>query len=157
MKKTVRCFLISIFLVLSLGVSASAQQSDMAPDFMLQDLTGQNVKLSRYLGQPVFLLFTTTWCPICTADLPKYKSMYNRYKDKGLVFLNIDIMESLQKITTFAGKKKIPFPILLDPDGKVAEAYGVVGVPAQVLIDAKGKIICWNCRTLDDKLKQLFP
>lgn len=157
MKKAACCFLFSIFLALAFVLPAFAQQSNIAPDFVLKDLTGQSVNLTRYKGQPVFLLFTTTWCPNCTADLPKYKSIYNRYRDKGLVFLNIDILESQQKILSFADKRKIPYPILLDLDGKVSETYGVLGVPALVLIDAKGRIICWNCRTLDEKLKQLFP
>jgi len=155
MKKTV-CLLL-IVITFFLAKTGLAQTSDMAPDFTLRDLYGQSVKLSSYLGKPVFLVFGTTWCPNCKAELPQMKSLYEKYKNKGLIMFNIDIQESREKVMSFAQKRNISFPVLLDTDGSVADAYGILGVPAKVLIDRKGKIICWNCRTLEDKLKQLMP
>ena len=70
---------------------------------------------------------------------------------------NINVQEPPAKVMNFSQKRGINFPVLLDTEGHAADRYGVVGVPTKVLIDRKGKLICWNCRTLEDKLKQLMP
>lgn len=132
-------------------------QDDIAPDFRLKDLTGQTVQLSNYRGVPLLLVFSTTWCPNCKTDVPKVNEIYRKYSNKGLIVLMIDIMEPFDRVLNFVRKRRVQVPVLLDPDGKVADAFGVVGVPTKVLVDRKGKIICWNCRTLEAKLKQLMP
>jgi peroxiredoxin len=157
MKGIANCLLLTIFIFCALTISAQAQTSGMAPDFTLKDLYNQDVKLSSYLGKPVFLVFVTTWCPSCKAELPQLKSIYEKYKNKGLIMFNIDIEEPPEKVMSYVQKRNITFPVLLDTEGIAANRYGVVGVPTKVLIDRKGKLICWNCRTLEDKLKQLMP
>jgi cytochrome c biogenesis protein CcmG/thiol:disulfide interchange protein DsbE len=132
-------------------------QDDIAPDFRLKDLTGQTVQLSKYRGVPVLLVFSTTWCPNCKTDVPKVNEIYKNYRSKGLVVFTIDIMEPFDRVLNFVRKRRVQVPVLLDGDGKVADAFGVVGVPTKVLVDPRGKIICWNCRTLEEKLKQLMP
>ena len=149
-----------ILIVLSILVAFMASayaQSNMAPDFTLKDLKGSTVKLSAYRGKPVFLVFTATWCPSCRAELPRLAELYSHYKTKGLIMLNIDIMESQEKVSAFVKKRDIPFTVLLDSTGEVAQQYGVVGVPTKILIDSKGRIICQDCDTMNDKLKQLMP
>lgn len=148
--------MLSICLLAGFAVEGFAQ-NDMAPDFRLKDLTGQTVQLNKYRGVPVLLVFSTTWCPNCRTDVPKVNEIYKNYRNKGLVVFTIDIMEPFDRVLNFVRKRRVEVPVLLDGDGKVADAYGVVGVPTKVLIDAKGKIICWNCRTLEEKLKQLMP
>ena len=135
----------------------AATTGEVTPDFVLQDLTGKSVSLSSYRGRPVYLVFGATWCPYCVAEIPRLTQTYEEYRKKGLVLFNIDVMESKEKVTAFAQKKRITYPILLDEEGKVAERFGVMGVPTRILIDAKGTIICRDCRSLDEKLKQLMP
>ena len=157
MNKTLNCSLLSIFLIVVFVTVGYAKAADTAPDFTLKDLTGQSVKLGNYKGKPVLLVFVTTWCPACRAELPRMTAIYNQYKDKGLIMFNINIMESPEKVSSFVTKRGIPIPVLVDPDGHVAESYGVVGVPTKVLIDAQGKVVCWECRTLEEKLSQIIP
>ncbi len=163
----VRRFLsfILIFAILtcfSLQNMAQAEQniqpkgSDRASDFTLKDLDGRIVKLSDYKGRTVVLYFMCTWCTDCRAAVPGLKDIYFQYRAKGLVFLNIDIMESREKAAAFAKKYDLPYPTLLDVDGNVSRSYGVVGVPVKVLIDRDGRMICWNCRSFDSLLEKQF-
>jgi peroxiredoxin len=156
MKKTIGSLILAILIFLSLPAIGYDQASDLAPDFTLKDLTGQNVKLSSYRGKPVLLTFTTTWCPSCRAELPQLISIYSQYKDRGLVMFDINIMEPHAKVLNFSQKRGINYPVLLDNDGKVANSYGVIGVPSKIIVDRKGQIICWNCPTFEDKLKKLM-
>ena len=84
MKRTVRCLLLTIFLLISVPVgSVQAEMSGPAPDFTLKDLYDHDVKLSSYFGRPIFLVFVTTWCPSCNAELPKMKALTKNTRTKG--------------------------------------------------------------------------
>ncbi|MGA2332614.1 MAG: TlpA disulfide reductase family protein [Syntrophales bacterium] len=136
--------------------SARANQDDRALDFALKDLDGRNVNLSDYKGKTIVLYFMATWCPECRGAIPQLKEIYSLYNTKGLVFLMIDVMESKEKVAAFSRKYNIPYPILLDDEGKVYRSYGVGGVPVKALIDRDGRIICWNCRSFDNLLAKQF-
>ena len=135
---------------------ANTQDDDRASDFTLKDLDGRNVRLSDYKGRTILLYFMTTWCPECRTTMPKLKEIYSLYNAKGLVLLNINVMESREKASAFSKKYSLPFPTLLDGEGKVYKSYSVVGVPLTALIDRNGRIICWNCRRLDKLLEKQF-
>jgi len=125
----------------------------VAADFILRDLNGTNIRLKDFRGKMVLLNFMTTWCPECLASIPYLKSIYAQYYKKGLVMININIQEQQGKVAAYSGKHKLPYPTVLDVEGAVSKSYGVVGVPVKVLIDRDGRIICWNCRSLERQLE----
>ncbi|MGA3209425.1 MAG: TlpA disulfide reductase family protein [Syntrophales bacterium] len=136
--------------------SARADQDDSALDFTLRDLDGRNVRLSDYKGKTIVLYFMATWCRECRGTIPQLKEIYSLYSAKGLVLLVINVMESKEKAAAFSRKYSLPFPTLLDEDGKVYRSYGIVGVPVEALIDRNGRIICWNCDSLNNLLAEQF-
>ena len=136
--------------------SARANQDDRAADFNLKDLDGRTATLSDYKGKTIVLYFMATWCPECRGTIPQLKEIYSLYSAKGLVLLVINVMESKEKAAAFSRKNSLPFPTLLDEDGKVYRSYGVVGVPLEALIDRNGRIICWNCGSFDNLLAKQF-
>lgn len=124
-----------------------------AADFILRDLSGKNISLSDYKGKIILLNFMTTWCPECLASIPYLRAIYTRYHEKGLIIMNINIQETERKVTAYSKKHSLPYPTLLDQEGTISKSYGVLGVPVKVLIDRDGRIICWNCRSLDKLLE----
>ena len=162
-QRLVHFFLIcSLLFVLSFPNSARGDQirgvtkGDQADNFTLQDLNGHNVSLSDYNGRTVILLFMTTWIRDCWKMIPHMKEMYTHYGSKGLAIFNIDIMESRKRAAHFSKEHDIPYPTLLDEDGKLSLKYGVLSVPVVVLINGEGRIICWNCSSLDKLLEKQF-
>jgi peroxiredoxin len=132
------------------GKSYAAGGSTMAPDFTLKDLNGKNVRLSDFRGRnPVLLVFSTTWCPHCRAQVPLINDIYSKYKGKGLQVFHVDIQEPADRIKSFVNKYKVAYPVLLDADAKVSKQYKVVGVPANVLITKEGAIVCNPCRSVE--------
>lgn len=127
-----------------------------APDFALKNLSGQNVKLSGHKGKPVLLIFITTWCPSCRSEIPHYKRIYETYGKRGLEVAIIDIQESKETVSRYASKHRIPFTILLDEKGNVSGSYGVVGVPAMVLIDRDGNVLSREYMAMDMILETIF-
>jgi thiol-disulfide isomerase/thioredoxin len=136
--------------------TAAREREYIASDFTLKDLDGNDIRLSRYRGKVVFLIFGTTWCPQCRNEIPLFKEIQSRYGPKGLVTLYIDIQESKRKAEAFAQQYALNYPTLLDSEGAVTALYGIRGVPTKILIDRNGKIICWNCRSLRTLLEQQF-
>jgi len=137
------------------GPPAKIAVDSAAPDFRLKDLKGQDVSLSSVRDRPVLLVFGTTWCPYCREEIPRIKEIYRQGREKKLEVLNIYINETEAKVAAFAAKYELPYPVLLDRDGQVAERYQVRGVPTFVLLDRQGKIVCYQCRNLDAMLKGL--
>lgn len=127
-----------------------------APDFALKDVRGKEVRLSRYRGQVVLLVFMTTWCSYCRADIPYLKDLHARYGPKGLVILHVDIQEPREKAAAYAARHTLPFNTLLDIGGDAMQQYGVLGVPFRTLIDRDGRILCLNCRDLEALLAGRF-
>ena len=128
-----------------------------APDFVLTDLNGQKFRLSDHKGKkPVLLIFSTTWCTYCQAEIPHFKSLHASYAQLGLEIVNIDIQESKEKVAKFVAKQQLPYRTLLDEDGTVSGVYEVRGVPTMILVDKNGMIACHQCRSVDTLLKTMM-
>ncbi|MBN1382426.1 MAG: TlpA family protein disulfide reductase [Deltaproteobacteria bacterium] len=127
-----------------------------APNFVLKDIDGRNFKLSDFKGRPILLIFSTTWCGYCRSEIPHFKNIYSTYKAKGLEVVNIDINESKEKVARFAERYNLPYRVVIDTDGTVAENYYVRGVPSMALVDEEGMIVCLYCRPVEPHLERLF-
>jgi len=126
-----------------------------APNFTLKDLNGKEVSLKEFKDKKaVLLVFWATWCVYCRQEIPELIKLKEQYKDKNLEIFGVDIQESSAKVKPFADKNKINYTILLDQTGDTARAYEVQGIPANVLIDKKGKLIYFGGFT--EELKTLI-
>lgn len=151
-------FCLSLMMLTVQGCDArSSSGGDLAPDFALKGMNGRTVRLSDFRGRnPVLLIFSTTWCPHCRKQVQENNDIYAKYRGKGLEVYHIDIQEPPDRIAGFIKRYQVKYPILLDSDGKVARDYRIVGVPAYVLIDRSGKVVCNPCRSVEKLLPSLF-
>lgn len=88
--------------------------------------------------------------------MPANNDIYANYRGKGLELYHVDIQEPAERIAGFVKRYQVTYPVLLDSDGKVSREYRITGVPAYVLIDRNGKIICKPCRSVEKILPSLF-
>lgn len=111
------------------------------PDFTLVDaLTGGEVSLSDYVGQPVLILFLTTWCPSCEREMPGVQKMYEKYHDQGFVVIGVGLGASRAALRNYAGRFGTNFPLLSDWERNAASEYGVNYIPTNYFIRKNGKI-----------------
>jgi cytochrome c biogenesis protein CcmG/thiol:disulfide interchange protein DsbE len=127
-----------------------------ARDFVLKDLRGRKFVLSEHREKPVLIIFSTTWCPTCRSEIPFYKKIHDTYAARGLVMINIDIQEPLDKVSRFAERYQLPYRVLLDDEGLVAKAYQIVGVPTMILLDQNGALISRQYQAIQGLLEKVF-
>jgi peroxiredoxin len=137
-----------------LPAAPPAALAETAPDFVLHDLKGEGFRLSDWRGkQPVLLIFGTTWCSFCKNNIPHYKKIHAAYAAQGLVIVNVNLRESREKVAAFAAEHRLPYRVLLDKDGAVAERYGVRRIPALLLVDRQGMIVCRQCLDVGSRIE----
>jgi len=132
---------IIILFLISFPLVTSAQSFN---DFKLPDLDGNDIKLSELLEKgPVMISFWATWCTPCKEEMKKLSPVYEKYKDQGFTYLaiNQDNQKSLAKVKSYITANGYNFPVVLDTDKKVFEAYNGIGIPYSLLIDMNKNIV----------------
>ncbi len=117
---------------------------EMAPDFEMELLSGDRIKLSDLKGKVVMLQFTASWCGVCLKEMPHIESdIWQQYKDKDFALFGIDKDEPVEKAQLLIDKTNITYPIALDPGAEIFKLYAhpKSGVTRNVLIDRDGRIV----------------
>ncbi len=111
--------------------------------FTLKNLNGEEVSLDGLLksNKAVLLNFWATWCPPCREEIPDLIKLQETYQGRSFTILGVDVGESAAKVSSFADKIGINYPVVLDHDSRVSESYRVVGIPTSMLIDSDAKIL----------------
>ncbi len=117
---------------------------DLAPDFTLTDLEGNQVSLSDFRGKAVFINFWATWCPPCRAEMPEIEAVYQEYKDKNVVVVGVDILETEDKVRQFVERGGYSWIFVIDTTGEVTNNYGIAAIPTSFFIDRDGIIKAVN-------------
>ena len=113
------------------------------PDFRLTDTRGAEHQLSSYRGKLVMLHFWSATCPFVIRYDDRLKEIASDYQGRDVVVLGVDSNsnETVKQIKKVAGKRKINYPILIDPGNQVADQFGAITTPHVFLIDQEGKLI----------------
>jgi cytochrome c biogenesis protein CcmG/thiol:disulfide interchange protein DsbE len=146
--------------------SAPVPAGDMAGDFKLEDaFTGETVSLASLKGKVVFLNVWATWCGPCREEMPSMETLYDELKgNKDFVMLAVSQdVKGKAAVVPYVEKNGYHFKILLDPENKVGDSYGVSGVPETFIIDRNGRIVAhhmgafdWSRPDVKEALQQLL-
>ena len=135
--------------VLLLFTSAVARAQDSvvepgraAPEFTLKRLDGGKESLRDHRGHPVVLNFWASWCGPCRTEMPDLVSAFQAHQSQGLHVLAINLtdQERRKDVSRFVDDLAMPFPVLLDENGRVRERFELVAVPTTVFVDSTGVI-----------------
>src|SRR6185503_4810326 len=111
-----------------------------AEDFRLTDLAGKEQSLSQYRGKIVLLNFWATWGKPCTTEMPAMQASFAKLRDNGFVVIAVNELEDDAKVREHIKQYGPTSPVLMDRDNKVANQFGVFGLPVSVFIDQEGRV-----------------
>jgi peroxiredoxin len=132
-------FLVGSSLVWGMGSRVPVVGTEVE-DFRLIDLDGKTHNFSQYRGKVVLVNFWATWCKPCTTEMPAMQATYDKLRDKGFVVLAINELEDDVRVRQHIVQYGHTFPVLMDRDNKVANQFGVFGLPVSVFVDEKGVV-----------------
>lgn len=145
------------------GAAPNSAVVERPPDFELDSLSGESVRLSDLVGSKVILLdFWATYCDPCLAAMPHLQEVYAKHREAGLVILGISIdgPESAANVRSTVAKLGVEFPILLDEESRVVALYNPkTSAPYSVLIGRDGRVLAQqegfttgNAAVMDDAI-----
>ena len=112
-----------------------------APGFTLKGLDGKTHSLSDYHSKVVVLNFWATWCIPCRAEMPDLEHEARVHKSDPVAVVGVDWKESTGPVDEFIRGLGVTYPILLDSDGRIYDAYRVSALPTTFLIDRNGRLV----------------
>jgi len=109
-------------------------------DFVLKDQHNVPVKMADYKGKVVIVNFWATWCGPCKVEIPDFVTLYDEYKDKGLVIVGISVDDGPEQLQAFMKEYRMNYPVLqMRPE--VEEAWGpFYGYPTSFVVARDGSI-----------------
>jgi len=164
MKKII--LLISIFLLALILSVGAKEELEKAPSFSLNSMENETVYLDSLLGQYVVIDFWAIYCKSCIQGLDDMKDIFNKYKEKGLVYLaiNEDGPRNISKVPGFVKGHKWGYTVLYDENEEVKQLFGIQAIPEVYLLDREGNIILRHRgfkdgdeNVIKEKLEELYP
>lgn len=118
------------------GLQEGRTDADLGipPNFSLRRFDGERFVLQEYAGQPVFLYFWASWCIPCEEEAPLIEALWPEYRDRGWMFLGVNIWDREEDARRFIERHGLTFPLARDEEGEVYLEYGVQGLPTAFFI-----------------------
>lgn len=127
-------------------------------DFNGADSVAAPVKLSDYVGKGNYVLvdFWASWCGPCRQSMPALKELSDKYKNKGLVIVGVDVWDKKEAFDKAIADLKITWPqiCLFNHSDAITTSYGISSIPTLILFGPEGKIVARDIHT--DKANELL-
>jgi cytochrome c biogenesis protein CcmG/thiol:disulfide interchange protein DsbE len=141
--------------MLTLGLAAGSVDAtgvgEPAPPFSLATGRGDAIALPDLRGRVVYVDFWASWCAPCRRSFPWMNEMQERYGDRGLTIVAINVDRRRADAEQFLQANTARFAVVYDDRGATPQAYSVKGMPSSYLIDARGTVVSVEQGFRDDR------
>ncbi len=113
-----------------------------APDFTLETLQGETVKLSDFKGKKVFLNYWASWCPPCRDEMPEMQRFHEEFEDEVVILAvnGTGSEDNLNDVKDFVIEGGFSFTVLLDQELEINQLYQIISIPTTYFIGTDGVI-----------------
>ena len=136
-------WLLFVLLALLVLFFLSLTANKKVPEIRVTSITGEAFQLYQVKNNFTIINFWATDCPGCIKEMPGLAATYNQFRGQGLEIIAVSMSyDPPNHVLNFTQKNKIPFPVVLDIDGQIAQSFENIRLtPTSILIDKNGKII----------------
>ncbi len=127
-------------LVVASPVANAVDVGAKAPPFRLPDAQGAPIALDALRGRVVYVDFWASWCAPCRRSFPWMGELQQRYGERGLTVLAINVDRQREAAERFLAAVPAPFTVAFDPQGATPSAYAAKAMPSSYLVDARGNV-----------------
>lgn len=136
-RTAVRVLVVVLIIVAVRAWQQRGAASGEAPDLEAPDLDGQILSLADARGRPVLVHFWATWCGVCTAMDGNVDGVAGDYD----VITVASWSGGPAEVRAHLAQEGLDdMPVVLDPNGTLAQSYGVQAVPTSFVVDPEGNI-----------------
>jgi DsbE subfamily thiol:disulfide oxidoreductase len=122
-------------------VGMPARVDRPAPDFTRQLLSDHgSFRMGSHPGVVTVVNFWASWCTPCRSETPELDDLWKSYRGQGVRFVGVDYQDHRDAAVKFVRSLHLMYPIVSDSDGKVGDAFGIVGLPTTFIVDPGGRI-----------------
>lgn len=136
---------VMVFYAAYLGIkeepeTAMTSIGKQAPNFAGETLAEDMLVLSNELEGKTLINFWGSWCEPCKREMPALEAAHSKYKDDGFKVISINLGQSEFVTNSFVDQYDLTFPVMIDSDGSIKQAYHIGNLPASFLVDENGAI-----------------
>lgn len=130
-----------VYAVCDVDAGGGPAIGEPAPSFSLCDDDGDVAFEAADPGAPVtFINFWATWCVPCRRELPDIQKVYDEKRESGLQVFAINHEEDRETAVAFLNSRGITLPLVLDPEGRLYDAFRLQGLPDSFFIGDDGTL-----------------
>jgi len=112
-----------------------------APNFTLNDASGNPLTLGDYRGKVVLLNFWATWCAPCKAEIPWFGSFQSAFGGRGFSVIGVSMDDDgWASVRPYIEARGVNYPVVVGNDEVARRFDGVHSLPTTVIIDRAGRI-----------------
>jgi thiol-disulfide isomerase/thioredoxin len=112
------------------------------PEYAAVNLDGSRFELASRKDKVVLLNLWATWCGPCRYEIPELERIHGNYAKKGFEVVGVSVDESgADTVRQFVSENKMTYPVVLDPQGNLANLLQTSVLPTSVLIGRDGRIV----------------
>ena len=143
---------------------SSSETQNLAPNFTVYDLEGNEINLTDFFGKPIIINFWASWCGPCKMEMPDFNEAYESYKD-DITFLMVNMTdgsrETKELASSFIAESGYTFPVYYDTGYSAAITYSVSSLPTSYFINAEGELVTYargaiNATTLQKGIDMIY-
>ncbi len=134
---------IGIMALFAMGIrmrSAQPVEKGAAPPFSIPLFSGGTFSLEEQRGQVVVVNFWASWCVPCRQEAPVLENTWRKYKDRGVVFVGVDYVDSESEALKFIQEFSVTYPNGIDIGTETSRKYHIQGVPESYFVGKDGQL-----------------
>lgn len=120
--------------------TSSTAAQDAVPNVRFRYFDGSEGSLDDFAGTPTVINFWASWCPPCIIEMPAFEAVHVELAPQ-VAFLGFNVGDEPGAARKLAAQTGVTYPLGEDPDSAIFQAFGGIGMPTTVLVDAEGMIV----------------